>query len=119
MICTATLQTLCGGRPATGRAWGARGARGASLFPPPPPLHSLPSLPTHTAQNATLLKWATGWAESWGYACKGSSNANDQVCGGAYSALYKLAPSPEKLALDVTMGEMVANASSPTVTQPW
>jgi rhamnogalacturonyl hydrolase YesR len=64
--------------------------------------------------NATLTAWATGWAKSWGWACKNSSNANDQVCGEAYRRLYAADPSPDKLALDVTMGQMVANASKVT-----
>lgn len=59
--------------------------------------------------NATLLARATAWAQSWGYACKNSTNANDQICGEAYRRMYELAPSPDKLGLDVVLGQMVSD----------
>lgn len=62
--------------------------------------------------NATLVTWATGWAESHNWACKNSTNGNDQVCGGAYAALYDLNPQPERLAgLQYIMDKMAANTT--------
>lgn len=63
------------------------------------------------SKNETLRTIATSWAQSWGWACKNSTNANDQVCGEQYRQLYVQDPSPDKLALDVILGKMVANAS--------
>ena len=68
------------------------------------------------SNNATLHDWATKWATSWGYACKNSTNANDQVCGEAYRRMYEQEPSADKLALDSILGDMVAK---PDVIDDW
>lgn len=66
--------------------------------------------------NETLRSLATTWAKSWGWACKNSTNANDQICGEQYRQLYLLDPSSDKLALDEIIGKMVANT---TVVTDW
>lgn len=64
--------------------------------------------------NASLLQWATTWAESHGWACDNVTNANSLCCGQTYAALYELAPSPEKLNLRYTLDIL-----QPDPSQDW
>lgn len=67
--------------------------------------------------NASLVSWATAWATSHRWACGNSTNANDQVCGSAYAALYDADPQPERLAgLQYVLDKMAANA---TFVEDW
>lgn len=58
-------------------------------------------------KNASLLSWATSWANNHSWSCGGSLNANDFACGMGYSALYNIAPVDYKLALTVTMDKAI------------
>jgi len=65
--------------------------------------------------NASLVDWATGWAVSHNWACNNSKNANDQICGAAYAALWDLSPEPERLAgLRIVLDEMAAPGNNYT-----